>query len=207
MKKKILLLICAFFLCTSLTGIRKTEAGISTIYVWPSTITVDAPGQPFNVYINITGAPVMDFWDIYNITWDNSIISLQHGTDVDLVEGPYMKNNGSTVFVATGIEPGRIGEVCCGFTTTSTVYGDGNLFYIKFTATAVGTTQIQIGYSYLLLGVNGVDEPTLTPGTVNVIPEFSASVLLPLFLLATMIAILAATFQSRKRRVSPTVQV
>jgi hypothetical protein len=205
MKKKILLLICAFFVCISLLGVRKTEAaGISTMYVWPSTIDVSAPGQLFTVYINITNCPTMDFYDIYNITWDSNIIQLQHGTDADLVEGPFMKNNGNTIFVSTGIEPGKIGEVACGFTVVSTSEGDGNLFLIKFNATAVGTTQIIIGYSYLLWGVSGVDEPNLTPGTVNVIPEFSASVLLPLLLAATAIAIIAARISTRKKPVHPT---
>jgi hypothetical protein len=203
MEKKTLPLICAVLLCIILANAGTVDAQTLTIGVYPTSLTVDAPGQLFTIYINITDAPTMDFYDMYNITWNPDVLELETGTEADIVEGPFMKAFGTTITLVQDIEPGRIGDIACGFLTVSFAEGSGNLFEIKFRGKAEGVSDIYIEYAYVLNGSSLVDEffqEDLPYSTVTVIPEFPASMLLPLFLIATAIAVVTVTVWSRKRR-------
>lgn len=215
MKKKMLTVASLLFICFILAQPRTTNAQEEcTIAISPSTITVDAPDMDFIVNVTIITAPNMDFYTINNITWDDSIIGLKTGTETDLVEGSFMKNFGSTVFAVYGLYAGRIEDIGCGFLTLSYANGSGLLFQIKFHSKAVGTTTIDIGYAMLLDATSHTHPPewyldpsnglTLSSGTVDVIPEFSASILLPLLAAATLIAIIA-TKSLRKRQINPNI--
>jgi hypothetical protein len=181
----------------------------------PPSKTVDGPGLSFTINVTLSIAHKIDFFDIYDITWNSTVLELETGTDDDIVEGPYMKAFGTTVFTFAGINNtiGTIGEVACGYLTSSEANGTGVLFSIKFKSTddarAGDTSPIAIGDGTYLLDaktdqswfMNSTNGLQIDDGSVNIVPEFPASVLLPLFLVATTIAIAAATLSSRKRRI------
>jgi hypothetical protein len=133
-------------------------------------------------------------------------MELATGTDADIVEGNYMKSFGGTVFApivdsdADGhADPGYLYNVACGFSSGGPANGSGNLFSIKFKANAVGTSELGIVDPWLYIGVSLADRPVFVNATVNVIPELPVSMLLPLFLTTTAIAIFAATMLRRRR--------
>jgi hypothetical protein len=219
MGKKKLPLVGMFILCIILARAGATGTPIgATMTVVPPPQNISAPGVSFtvNVTLSFPIAHKIDFYDIVSITWDPTKIQLQTGTDADIVEGSYMKAFGTTVFVDTGINntKGIIGEISCGYSTASEANGNGTLLSIKFKSIAAGSSPIKIGYAVVLDTATNVSwywDPTTTPklqinnATAVVIPEFSASVLLPLFLVVTTIAIAAATVSSRKRRILPRI--
>lgn len=212
MEKKTLTLACMFILCIILARAGTADAADTAIMaVDPPSKIVDAPNLSFTINVTLSIAHKIDFFDIYDITWDSTVLELETGTGADIVEGPYMKAFGSTLFTFTGINNaiGKIGEVACGYLTASEANGTGVLFSIKFKSKAAGISPITIGHETYLLdsktnaswymdSTNGLQ---INDGSVNVIPEFPTSVLLPLFLVATTIAIAAATLSSRKRRI------
>lgn len=159
-------------LCITLATIEAANAQTSTIYVYPTSKTINAPGQLFTIDINIANAPPMDFYAIQNITWNPDVIELQHGNYTDIVEGSFLKRipGSETVIVAT-VEPGRISDMGCGFLTNSTTEGNGTLFSIKFRSKGTGNSNIEIGYAYILdMGRDPewFELPNLKNGTVIV---------------------------------------
>lgn len=200
MEKKTLLLIFSILLFASLAATEKASAGTSTIAVYPTNVTVDQPGQEFNITIKITNAPQGTQYIINNITWNPAYIELRTGTDADIVEGPFMKTFGPTTFLAQGFFAGRIGEVTCALMSGEVTEGSsGDLFIIRFRSKAVGTTNVNIQIAYFLWELEVVDEPTLQGGTVTVIPEFSTAILLIFLMSATAIALLAKKFITIKQ--------
>jgi hypothetical protein len=184
-----ILLICTFLSCIPLARAETSSSGISTIYVWPASKVVN-PSDLFTLYFNISGAPTCDFWNIYNITWDPTVIQLEHGTDADIVEGPFFKAHGSTIIVAAGVNntKGQIWNIACGFLSGGPASGSGNLFYIKFKAKAnPSTTTITIGSpnpdypAFLMLGPDLADFPNLQGGTVTVGSQVSTVSVWPAF--------------------------
>jgi len=200
MGKKILPLICILLSYIILARVGTADAQQATLSVIPDSITVDEPGQLFTVDVTITDAPLMTQYIIRNITWDPDIIELEHGTKADFVQGPFLSSAGSTVFLLKTPELGRQPEVTCATLGLETNSGDGTFFTIKFKAKAMGESDIDIAYCVLMNGITIVDTPDRQKAHVTVMPEFPASMLLPLFLTATSIALIAATVWSRKRR-------
>ena len=169
--KKTLPLIYTLLLCIMLATIDTAYAQTSTIYVDPSSKTVNSLGQLFTIDINIANAPTMDFYDIYNITWDPAVIELEHGTDADIVEGPFLKSLGDTLFTVKPPELGRIENIACGLLPNVEASGSGTLFTIKFRSKAVGTSDIKIELAYIMdvmRDPNWVEYPKLNSGTVLV---------------------------------------
>ena len=212
MGKKTLLLICTFFLCSTLALARAGTAGAqeNKIFLYPSYYEVSAPGEEFEIYINITVTHAIDFFAIQNITWDPDIIELRYGNESDFVEGPYMSEYGTTGFVVTGINQtaGRVDEAMNGYISMSErPPGSGNLFKILFRGKAEGETLISMEYAYLLDAYSDPEwylDPTnglvLEPGTVHVIPEFPSVILMLLLLIVITSVLIISTARSRKRQ-------
>jgi hypothetical protein len=208
MKKKTLLLIYTFLICIILARARTAEAqDQNKIFVYPSYLEVSAPGQEFEISINITIAHDFDFFAIQNITWNPNIIELKYGNESDFVEGDYMKAYGTTGFVVTGINQttGRVNEAMNGYITVSKApAGSGNLFKILFRGKAVGQTVIAMESAYIL---DTYDDPewylapenglVLEDGTVNVLPEFSTTILMLFLLIATASTLLASKLRPK----------
>ena len=197
MGKKTLALISTLFLCIILTRAGTVDAQASTIAVIPASQTIALPGQLFSVDITITSVPASTQYIINNITWDPNIIELEHGTEADIIQGPFL---GGAIFLVTiSATPGQIDEVTEA-RLTGTKSGSGILFTINFRSKAAGVTQVKIGFAIFYSGLLPSDIPNVNNATVTVTPEFPASMLLPLFLTATSIVLIVATVWSRKRR-------
>jgi hypothetical protein len=179
------------------------DNGLSTINETASTNFTAS----FNIYNPPEGVAALKV----TVVWDTSTLSLKTGTAADVVEGLWMKSFGATIFGVDYINNtgGKLDGVADNLLAGSAT-GNGTMFTVAFHAKAISpTTYISILNpntvdTYLLNesldGVVNID--AVVNGSVTVvIPEFSASVLLPLFLAATTIAIAAATLSSRKRRI------
>jgi len=223
MLKKVLSLIGMLLLCIILATTKTAEAAAPPVTIavvfenGQSTITIPQVGTNFTVSINIANAPQapegIGFFDM-GIQWDPTVLELKTGTpSADVVEGGFMKAFGSTVFpgpsvAGTNLTEGIMSDIPCGFLSGGPAHGNGTLFTVAFRAKATSAaTSITImspnTTSYLLNatldGVVNID--AVEDGSIIVIPEFPASALLPLFLVTTTIAVGAATFLSRKRRI------
>jgi hypothetical protein len=198
MRKKILLILCILLMYAILSMARTANAQTPVIAVDPASVTVDEPGQSVSVNITVTDAPDVTQWAL-NVTWNPAVLEIVD-PDNDIVEGPFLKNVGSTMFAFKPVTPGCIPEMFSMLMVDKNASGNGVLCTITFNATAPGATEINIDFGIFLQGLN-VIWPELTDGTVTVIPEFPMSVLLPLFLTTTAVIIaIAKTFLSRKRR-------
>lgn len=204
MKKKFLLLIpCVLIACTAITSIVKAQEAI--IAVDPPSYTAPEPSHTFPVNITITN--VIDLWSWkIRLSWNPSTLSLAVDPDTGdplIEEGPFLKAAGSTLFLfkppnQTG---GYIKELSCTLMVSKEVSGSGTLATITFNATAVGESNITMPETDLVdLDENPIS-CTVINGAVTVVPEFPASLILPLFLTITAItALIAKMVWPRKRR-------
>ena len=200
MEKKIIPLFCVLFICIIM--IRTGTANAQGIVAFnPITITVDQPGTMFAVNITVTNAPNMTQFILQNITWNPNVLQL-NSTD-EVVEGPFLKAVDTTMFLCK--EPnnteGRLPEITDITLHLKTTSGNGTLCTIWFFAKATGVSQLSFSQDTYLLNVDQPIDLETEDGTVTVVPEFPASILLPLFLIITSaITLLATTVRSRRRQ-------
>jgi len=170
-----------------------------------NTISVDA-GSNFTVSINVTDAPAVDFMSI-KVHWDPSVMYLKdNNTDLDVLGGGFMDTFWGPSFAGTHLAIGTLDDVTGFMSGAPSASGSGTLFTMAFHAkvlsSGVNITIVTPNLdSYFMMGTTQENITSAVDGSVIVIPEFSASVLLPLFLGATTVAIVAATVSSRKRRI------
>jgi hypothetical protein len=169
-----------------------------------NTINVNA-GDNFTVSINVTDAPAVDFMSI-KVHWDPSVMNLKdNNTDLDVLTGGFFDTFWGPSFAGTHLATGTLDDVT-GFDNVGSSSGNGAVFTMAFHArvlsSGVNITIVTPNLdSYFMMGTTQQNITSAVDGSVIVIPEFSASVLLPLFLGATTVAIAAATVSSRKRRI------
>lgn len=201
MKKKILPLFCILFICIIMMRTGTANAQEPIVAFKPATMTINQPGTSFAVNITVTNAVNITQFIIQNITWNPSV--LQVNTTSQIVEGPFLKNVDTTVFLTkppNNIQ-GRLPEITCITLNLKKASGNGTLCTIWFYAKAAGETQLSFSEATYLLDIDQVIYPQVTNGTVTVIPEFPASMLLPLFLIVTTtITLIATTVRSRRRQ-------
>lgn len=196
MRKKLLLVTFMFIICIAMTGTAKAQTLISFV---PSPHQVSEPGLTFQINVTVTNSPAIIQW-MLKISWNASVIEF-----MDIDEGPFLSQDGalSTTFLAKPYVPGsgNLSEVTCILMVAGTTSGSGTLTTITFNATEVGETDLTIYESALL--DEGWNNQTYSKelGHVTVIPEFPASVILPLFLVITAVTVLIAKMAwSRRRR-------
>jgi hypothetical protein len=118
-------------------------------------ITYD-PCTNFIATIVIRDAPAITQW-IATITWDPDVLELETGAAADVVEGPFLKGFGGTVWLVQAPQIGRLPELSCAFMTGGPASGTGNASYIHFHCKGVGDSAIHFEAAYLLNGLNMVD--------------------------------------------------
>ena len=199
MRMKLLLLTCIYITCITIASTGTVNAQPTLISIDPSHQEVSQPGIKFEVRINITETPSIVQWMV-RIQWNASVLEIVD-PNTDLIEGDFLKSNGSTVFVWKPLQPGKIPEITCGYLVDKVRSGSGTLFTINFTTKAVGETDIEI-YGSDLLDRDMYSVPhSVVNGTVTVVPEFPASMLLAIFLIiTTAAAFIAKTTRSRRRQ-------
>jgi hypothetical protein len=230
MLNKTPLLVGILFLCIILGTAKTAEAAVTSGAIkavtsastQPCTLAVvfengyntinKTASTNFTVSIKIYNPPEGIGQFCVGLKWDPSALALKTGTSADVVEGTWMPHFGATIYSVGAINNtgGTINQISDALTTyLPGATGAGTMFTVAFHAQALSpVANITIrspntATTYLLNasldGVVNID--AVVDGSVIVIPEFSASALLPLFLVATTIAIAAATVSSRKRRI------
>ena len=167
-------------------------------------------GSDFNVSVKIANSPAIDFFSV-KIHWNPALVTLKtNNTDNDVLTGGFLTFFAGPSAAGTHYATGTLDDVS-GYRTSGSSSGSGTLFIMAFHAKALSS-----GSDIAIIGMNtdtylqlSGDQMNITD-TVNgsliiVIPEFPVSALLPVFLGATTVAIVAATVSSRKRRILPRV--
>ena len=206
----LVLLFYPIFLGVPLVGVSSVRADpTAVVSLNPMQITVPEPGQNFTVDLNITDISDLAAWTFmlaYNTTvLDAVYVSPSSDTQGCVawapIDGGVWHPDGPPTITEnwTGGQ-GRI------WTSASFPYGQeftGNLTLvtINFTATATGNSTLEIIYTELIdPTATEIDHITLD-GEVEVIPEFPATIALPLLLITTLAAVfLGKMVWSRKRK-------
>jgi hypothetical protein len=201
MRKKLLLASFMLLIGIALIRIQPVDANATLEFaVVPDPQVISAPGLTNTINITIANSPAVVQW-VMNISWNPAYINITN-PDTDIVEGAWLKGptSRSTMFLVKPPEPGLLSEMTCLLMVSGVSEGNGVLCIIRFTGVATGSSEVHIIYGAVLDAV-GTEYPAETDdGTINVIPEFLAFILLPVFLTVTAIALATTTAWSRKRR-------
>jgi len=200
MRSKILLLIFLLLFVT-IAMTRTSKATLPYFSLDPISPEIPEPGQTFQVNITINEVTNLWAWKV-NFTWNPSVLNV---TAVE--EGPFLSSQASpTAFVVSPYDwtKGCIPEISCGSikVPAKTASGSGVAAILNVTALAVGYSSMNMTDT-IMIG----PPPTMTPiahevinGEATVIPEFSASTILPLFLIITATATILVKMFTRKRQ-------
>lgn len=154
-KNKTSLLFKAVFsllvLVFSLSALTQLSASTTTtVYVYPSSTTV-TPTQTFFVDIRISAVSDLYGWE-FKLKWDPDLLDV-----VDVTEGPFLKQSGSTFFTKTiNNTVGYILVDCTLLGNVPGVSGDGTLAYVKFYAEREGSSVLDLYDTKL---VNSLEQP------------------------------------------------
>jgi len=213
MKEKLLLItsiLIVSLLATATTATKPVKAQATTLTIVPALVTGINIDQTFK--INITVNNVNDLWSWkVKFSWNPNYLSLVRTgtgpTDFDITEGPFLKDVSSTLFLPTPPNEtgGYIPELSCSMLAASGATGTGTLATLNFKGKSLGTSSLNLSQTVLLDWITAANKTKITHTVVNgtaiVIPEFSGSMILPLFLgTTTIIVIMAVMVRSRRRR-------
>ena len=198
-------------LVIAMTLAGTAKASPTTIAVEPAQLEVDV-GKSYIINITVTDVSHLYLW-VFRLRWNNSVVQLN-----SIVEGSFLKQGGTTALLYTPLTiaeinaAGRITEASCTLLMpVPGVSGSGVLATLNFTALAIGTTTIEFWEDppsfegkTILIDDTAASNPiphTEVPGSVDVIPEFQASVFTALFLLAALlVVVLEKTVWSTSRK-------
>jgi len=149
-------------------------------------ITPEASGallySSLNVNLSISDVTDLYLWAV-TIEWNSTILNL-----LDYSQGPFLKQGGTTTFLAGKVTAGKIeGLTCSLLGSVPGVNGSGTLATLQFNATATGTTSINITFSDILNSKGNSITHNVVNGTVNILPPqaFMATIYSPANLYVT----------------------
>lgn len=192
-------------------GVSRAQENGTTVEVEPAEVTLGPDpypiGEEFTVNITLHDVTNLYGWEA-KLFWDNTVLSATE--DVVKVPSGYNWEDPNNFKLGAGIQQdynathGRWyrGLTALPMAEPHPIAFDGTtiLVTITFNATALGETELELQEVKI---ANEDAEPIshdTSDGMVYVVPEFPASVILPLFLVATLVAIvLGKTVWSRKR--------
>jgi len=192
----VLLLLVIATLITNLPSAAKATP--TSIEVVPASLE-QLPGDSFLVNITVNEVTDLYLW-MFRLRWNNTVLQLN-----SIEEGSFLQNEGETsgIWLSPPTIPeinaaGRIDEVTCSLLgAVPGVDGNGTIATLNFTCLSLGDSALEFWEEETyhepatdLLDSNLDSIPhTATPGTVDVIPEFSSVILTAVFLLATLFAV------------------
>jgi len=210
LKKKLALTICMIAVFIAMTGTAKAQPTV--ISVQPSHLDVPAPGETFELNVTIADSPAIVQWTI-RVQYNPSVLApilANETTQEPLIDKGDFLSQGGTYSTALMPKPmtqanktaGVIYEITEIFLDLDELgpSGSGWLCTLHFNATASGTSDVTIYESYLLDKDGVFQDSTQQKGTVTVIPEFPAALILPLFLITTAIIVGVSKIAWTKRR-------
>jgi len=203
----ITLLLFAAANATVMVSIPEAEAQVPTLEI-SKVYSLDQTGTTFLVNVTINDVTDLGGW-LISLKWDPNVTVVSIGDEnglgkvepsgliyYDIYEGDFMRNANSTDFYVNAVDNtnGTITSLACFFKEAcSSVSGSGFLATINFTLTNVGTTAINVTESILVRQCGGVISHTTVNGLVTdqplPIPEFSSFLTVPLFMIATLLAV------------------
>jgi hypothetical protein len=204
----------ALLLITSVLIVSTPCASVSVtkIELNPIELFVSAPGQNFTVDVNVTDVAGLGAWE-YKFTYNTTMLDATWVSKTSVTEdceywGPVDPDTFQWT-PTSGINDsigGGLGQVWSGasFPWGQELTGNGTLVTINFTATAEGTCSLTFTETVLGDSMGDPIAHTAIPGTVTVIPEFPATLIMPLLAIATLAAaFFGKTFWSKRRKVAP----
>jgi len=201
--KKILVCVPVLLITTaliaSLSGVARAIFPTTSIEIVPSSVE-RLPGNSFIINVTVNDFTGLYLW-MFRLRWNHTVLQLN-----SIEEGPFLKKDGGSTSGLMLSPPtiseinsaGKINELACSLVGgISGVDGSGTITTLNFTCLAMGSTALEFWEEapYFepateLLDSNGDSISHIaTPGTVNVIPEFSDFVLTAVFLLATLFVV------------------
>ena len=201
--RKILVCTPLLLIITALIVILSSVARASpttSIEVVPASVE-GLPGESFIINITVNDVTDLYLW-MFRLKWNSTVLRLN-----SIQEGPFLKKDGGTTsglmlsppLMAEINAAGRINETACSLVgETPGVDGNGTLATLNFTCLSEGDTTLEFWEEapYFepateLMNPTGISiSHTATPGTVDVIPEFSGFMLIAVLLLATLLVVI-----------------
>jgi len=183
-----------------------STSATTTVYVYPSSTTVTL-SQTFFVDIRISAVSDLYGWE-FKLKWDPNLLDV-----VDVTEGPFLKQGGSTFFTRTiNNTIGYILVDCTLLGSVPGVSGNGTLASVKFYAEKEGSSVLDLYDTKL---VNSQELPishTANDGSVTIsksvggiiVPLSKLELLAPWIGLVSTIAFsifLIAVFVKRRKKI------
>jgi len=172
-------------------SVVRVGAQQTTVSVFPASYTAPDIGVTFT--INVTVHNVTNLYaGEFKLYYPSSILN---GSSIS--EGPFLKTGGvSTAFMvyeftdAHNETHGCVGVLCTRVGVEIGVEGDGVLAMITFNSTSLGGPSVLHLADVKLGDANATEIPcTAVDGEATVIPEFPAFLVMPLFIIVTLVVV------------------
>lgn len=175
--------------------VRATPTSIEVV---PASLEQE-PGDSFLVNVTVNDVTDLYLW-MFRLRWNNTVLQLN-----SIEEGPFLQRGGETSGIWRNPHNisdmnagGRIDEATCSLLgAVLGVDGNGTVATLNFTCLSLGDSALEFweeapyyeSATDLLDSNLGSILHTATPGTVDVIPEFSSVILIAVFLLVILFAV------------------
>lgn len=177
---------------TSVAGVRAQTT--PTISVYPTSYEAENIGVIFQTNVTVQGVTDLAGFE-FKLGYDTAVLTATEIVDGGIYESYFPLI--SEIYDAEGYLHYSVMEL----TGVVSFDGDGILATITFNATGLGETALDLYDTILGDSLGDPITHDLIDGQVTVVPEFPAALIMPLFLIVTLVAvILTKTVWSRKRR-------
>jgi hypothetical protein len=150
------------FLFSAMLFHSATSSSLTTVYVYPSTSTVTI-GQYFTIEVRISDVIDLYGWE-FKLGWNSNLLDA-----VDVVEGPFLKQGGSTFFNKTiDNSAGYILAYCTLLYDVPGVNGSGTLATVEFYAEMGGTSPLDLYDTELVDSFDQLIDHSVNNGSVTV---------------------------------------
>jgi len=200
LKNAIIVVLSIIFLSSMYPLHQAMGQSTATVSVQLTTTSVLNMNDTFSINITVSNVIGLSGWQVV-LFYPSSVLN---GTQVD--EGPFLMAGGSTTFLAnpftdnSGIATYGVLIVGDTLLADANVSGSGTLATVTFKAVGSGPCVLHIDttgsyhtISTELLGVGeNNDIPfTTVDGQITIVPEFPSLAILPLFMIATIVSLIA----------------
>lgn len=182
-----------FILAICLAMTNAVNAQEAAMKIETTSPEISAPGETFTVNITIINAVDRWGWRCV-VSWNSSVVDC-----TEKEKGPF-NPPGTILLGLIDNEKGEIPELAAGTTEAEVVTGDGVVCILNFTAKDVGDVNLNVSDAeYTNYPDRDVFSLEVQQAEIIVVPEFPASLIIPLFLIATAaIALMAKRGWSRR---------